>query len=115
MAAKKLVKEKWELLEKIATLKGAISALLKNDPVVKELEARIDACSTRINECQKGIDKTRKSLEPKKENENDHVMEFWDGLRIVTLWGAKEDCDHEVDNNNWDGIKCKKCWGWYCL
>ena len=37
------------------------------------------------------------------------------GREIATLYNALPSCDHEiVDGDNWSGIKCKKCGGWYC-
>jgi len=37
------------------------------------------------------------------------------GREIATLYNALLSCDHKiVDGDNWSGIKCEKCGGWYC-
>jgi len=37
------------------------------------------------------------------------------GREIATLYNALLSCDHKiVDGDNWSGIKCAKCGGWYC-
>ena len=30
------------------------------------------------------------------------------------LWHYDPACLHELDPNNWSGIKCMKCGGWFC-
>lgn len=30
------------------------------------------------------------------------------------LFDSDPNCEHEMDENSWSGIKCKKCQGWYC-
>ena len=34
----------------------------------------------------------------------------------IELWEADPDCEHEiVDGDNYSGVKCKKCKGWFCF
>jgi hypothetical protein len=37
-----------------------------------------------------------------------------DSAMEEVLYDADEDCDHIVDPNNWSGIKCLNCTGWFC-
>lgn len=30
------------------------------------------------------------------------------------LYDADSECQHELDPNCWDGIKCLHCSGWFC-
>lgn len=30
------------------------------------------------------------------------------------LYDANPDCDHEMDLNNYNGVSCSKCSGWFC-
>jgi len=30
------------------------------------------------------------------------------------LYDADPNCEHEEKPNNWSGIKCKNCGGWFC-
>lgn len=30
------------------------------------------------------------------------------------LYNADPNCDHIMDLNNWSGVKCAKCGGWFC-
>jgi len=52
---------------------------------------------------------------PKIEKRQTVVVTNKFGREIATLYNALPSCDHEiVDGDNWSGIKCKKCGGWYC-
>lgn len=42
------------------------------------------------------------------------TMKLSDGrIRNVTLYEADDECQHEDDPYWFDGIKCKKCSGWF--
>ena len=41
-------------------------------------------------------------------------MEEEEEKEEIELWDADPNCDHELDENVWSGIKCKKCGGWFC-
>ena len=59
---------------------------------------------------------------------SDEFVEAWDNIKIekrqtvfieyggrTPLYDALQSCDHKiVDGDNWSGIKCAKCGGWYC-
>jgi len=33
----------------------------------------------------------------------------------IVLYDADPKCDHELDENSYSGIRCKKCSGWFCF
>ena len=59
---------------------------------------------------------------------SDGFAEAWDNTKIekrqtviityggkTPLYNALPSCEHKiVDGDNWSGIKCAKCGGWYC-
>jgi len=69
----------------------------------------MDICEKLIcHSCEEG-----KCLEVAKSEKRQIVYIEYGGR--TPLYDALPSCDHKiVDGDNWSGIKCAKCGGWYC-
>jgi len=56
------------------------------------------------------------SLEDPKQYTSVPMKNVEEVIPQIELWEADPDCDHEiVDGDNYSGVKCKKCKGWFCF
>lgn len=42
---------------------------------------------------------------------------MFDGIleTMAPLYHADPECDHEAVRNQWSGVECRKCGGWFCF
>ena len=111
--SKEAIEARDELLKTIHSLKTSAKRLKKDDPLKIDLLQRATNLEKEVAPYN-DIIKTERSKVKLEENDN-AVMEFFNGLRSCHLYNADPDCEHVNDPWNYSGIQCKKCSGWFCL
>jgi len=69
-----------------------------------------DDCLIKIAESADGLQKARTRAANKVKARAAMVEYLKDGA----LYSADPDCEHEMDMQNFSGVKCSKCGGWFC-
>ena len=70
-----------------------------------------DDCLIKLAESAFPLMKARKIAKAKVKNRAEMVKYLENG---GTLYSADPDCEHEMDQRNFSGVKCSKCSGWFC-